>query len=134
MLLFIYFNTVTFHHPTKNLSLRNDIIFRPKFKSWVNCWFCNSNQWVPWIQRNGFTCKKCDQYNGFDDSGDYNRFMASQRIEGLNTNSLCQKGRISPALLNTNGLCDLCNQMQAVIVERLNKFEAVDEVGFQGFC
>uniref|UniRef100_A0A914Y5A7 Ima1 N-terminal domain-containing protein n=1 Tax=Panagrolaimus superbus TaxID=310955 RepID=A0A914Y5A7_9BILA len=28
---------------------------------------------------------------------------------------------------STNGLCEMCNQKQSVIIERLNKFEAIDE-------
>lgn len=31
----------------------------------VNCWFCNENSEVPRRMRNSWTCKYCQQYNGF---------------------------------------------------------------------
>uniref|UniRef100_A0AC35GDI5 Ima1 N-terminal domain-containing protein n=1 Tax=Panagrolaimus sp. PS1159 TaxID=55785 RepID=A0AC35GDI5_9BILA len=102
-------------------------VLRPKIKTRVNCWFCNVNQWIPYPQRNSFTCKKCDQYNGFDENGDYNKFIASQRVESLNIGKpTAKKSQFTP-FPTTNGLCEGCNQMQAVIIERLNKFEAIDE-------
>jgi hypothetical protein len=102
-------------------------VLRPKFKTIVNCWFCQTNQWVPWLNRNSFTCKKCDQYNGFDENGDYNKFIAPQRIESLNMNKPTAKKSMFTTFPSANGLCDDCNQRQAIIIERLNKFEAVDE-------
>uniref|UniRef100_A0AC34G7S4 Ima1 N-terminal domain-containing protein n=1 Tax=Panagrolaimus sp. ES5 TaxID=591445 RepID=A0AC34G7S4_9BILA len=102
-------------------------VLRPKFKARVNCWFCNVNQWVPYHQKNAFMCKKCDQYNGFDKDGDYNKFIASQRIETLNMKKPSAKKSQFTPFPSTNGLCEMCNQKQSVIIERLKKFEAIDE-------
>ena len=105
--------------------------FRPKFNVRVNCWFCNVNQWVPYQQKNSFMCKKCDQYNGFDKDGDYNKFIASQRVETLNMKRPTAKRLEFSTFPSTNGLCEMCNQKQSIIIERLNKFEAVDDVRFE---
>ncbi|XP_061528667.1 transmembrane protein 201 isoform X1 [Phycodurus eques] len=50
----------------------------------VNCWFCNQDTVVPYGNRNCWDCPSCDQYNGFQDNGDYNKPIPAQYTEDLN--------------------------------------------------
>ncbi|XP_077581542.1 transmembrane protein 201 [Stigmatopora nigra] len=50
----------------------------------VNCWFCNQDTIVPYGNRNCWDCPSCDQYNGFQDNGDYNKPIPAQFSEDLN--------------------------------------------------
>lgn len=38
---------------------------RRNFPATVNCWFCNVNTKVPYVDANSWTCPACEQYNGF---------------------------------------------------------------------
>lgn len=38
---------------------------RRVFPATVNCWFCNVNSKVPYVNSNCWTCSSCEQYNGF---------------------------------------------------------------------
>ena len=42
----------------------------------LNCWFCNTDNMVNVKEKEEWYCKKCDQYNGFTRSGDYNKEIA----------------------------------------------------------
>lgn len=44
----------------------------------VNCWFCAKNQIVNKSKVNSFICTFCEQYNGFDDDGGYNKLISAQ--------------------------------------------------------
>ncbi|KAM9299273.1 transmembrane protein 201 [Gastrophryne carolinensis] len=50
----------------------------------VNCWFCNQNTVVPYGNRNCWDCPNCEQYNGFQENGDYNKPIPAQHSEHLN--------------------------------------------------
>ncbi|KAG7227087.1 hypothetical protein INR49_022434 [Caranx melampygus] len=50
----------------------------------VNCWFCNENTVVPYGNRNCWDCPHCDQYNGFQEDGDYNKTIPAQHKAHLN--------------------------------------------------
>lgn len=51
---------------------------RPKFKVGVNCWFCNGNFQIDFGAKNGWNCPGCQQYNGFDTDGGYNKEIPEQ--------------------------------------------------------
>jgi len=91
---------------------------RPHFSIRVNCHFCNQDSRVPYSQSNSFTCARCDQYNGWDSEGDYNK-----QLDMGGTARQCryvreQKGGGTPA----NGLCRSCNLNQELKVAQLAKF------------
>ncbi|XP_077007503.1 transmembrane protein 201 isoform X2 [Tamandua tetradactyla] len=50
----------------------------------VNCWFCNQDTVVPYGNRNCWDCPHCEQYNGFQENGDYNKPIPAQYMEHLN--------------------------------------------------
>ncbi|XP_075803300.1 transmembrane protein 201 isoform X2 [Microtus pennsylvanicus] len=50
----------------------------------VNCWFCNHDTLVPYGNRNCWDCPHCEQYNGFQENGDYNKPIPAQYLEHLN--------------------------------------------------
>ncbi|OWR52265.1 hypothetical protein KGM_209574 [Danaus plexippus plexippus] len=97
------------------LNLRSTLPWR------VNCWFCNSNFWIKYIERNSWTCKKCEQYNGFTKDGDYNKVL---NIEN-------EKVSLSPKLFQRsppkNGLCKMCNINQQLKVTQLSNFVPMNE-------
>lgn len=49
----------------KNFNVLCNEIYRRRFPATVNCWFCNENTKIPYDDLNKWTCKKCEQYNGF---------------------------------------------------------------------
>ncbi|XP_053137064.1 transmembrane protein 201 isoform X2 [Hemicordylus capensis] len=50
----------------------------------VNCWFCNQDTVVPYGNHNCWDCPNCEQYNGFQENGDYNKPIPAQYMEHLN--------------------------------------------------
>ncbi|KAE9555217.1 hypothetical protein FO519_001567 [Halicephalobus sp. NKZ332] len=102
---------------------------RLPIKARVNCWFCNTNQWVPFGQRNSFDCRSCEQYNGFNEDGDYNKYFVEQKASELNrVTNACEKD--AGPLQFVNGLCNECNGKQQLLISRLNSFEARDESNY----
>ncbi|CAJ0931941.1 unnamed protein product, partial [Mesorhabditis belari] len=104
----------------------------------VNCWFCNTDQVVPWSSKNAFVCTGCDQYNGFNEDGDYNKQILGQHFASSRTQKMrfCNSGLLSdrPDVVPSrfeNGLCEECNQKQEIIVERLSQFEPKNESHWQ---
>ncbi|KAJ1373979.1 hypothetical protein KIN20_036555 [Parelaphostrongylus tenuis] len=103
----------------------------------VNCWFCQHDQRVPFEQRNSFVCASCEQYNGFDESGGYNRKIPGQHclIALKPTKRFCASSAMSPTRPDVipqeggggNGLCDNCNRQQEIILRRIAEFEPLDE-------
>lgn len=103
------------------------------FKTNVNCWFCNQDAKVPYLEANSWYCPSCEQYNGFSKDGDYNRVISEQfensrlpnvagsfRPSGHNSrNSSNNSSRFS----GQNGLCESCNEMQRIKIERLAQFQ-----------
>ncbi|XP_023176403.2 uncharacterized protein LOC111603158 [Drosophila hydei] len=112
---------------------------RSRFNTTVNCWFCNNNTRVPYGERNSWTCPSCEQYNGFNRDGDYNRDILSQRVNSSrsDTNSSVDNssGAKSVHCANAyygnsgqpppqdNGLCAQCNEAQRLKIEKLAQFE-----------
>ncbi|EDW01230.1 GH21320 [Drosophila grimshawi] len=110
------------------LSHKLYINLRSRYNIKVNCWFCNDNTHVPFPERNSWTCPLCEQYNGFNADGDYNREILAQRdCSGRQSNpNLSKRTEASCATelagMN-NGLCDQCNEAQRLKIEKLAQFE-----------
>ncbi|XP_021180893.3 uncharacterized protein LOC110369702 [Helicoverpa armigera] len=90
----------------------------------VNCWFCNSDFWVKYPERNCWTCPKCEQYNGFTKDGDYNKPITACSDQGIQTPKVF---RNSPP---KNGLCKMCNINQQLKVTQLANFVPMNEKKF----
>ncbi|XP_002134271.2 uncharacterized protein [Drosophila pseudoobscura] len=119
---------------------------RPRFDATVNCWFCNENARVRYVERNRWTCPKCEQYNGFTKDGDYNRDMSlqrdtsaasSQKNTSTQESNICANsyypGAIPSSAMNqslNNGLCGQCNESQRLKIEKLAQFEPKNESRF----
>ncbi|BFG01407.1 uncharacterized protein DMAD_01165 [Drosophila madeirensis] len=122
---------------------------RSRYNATVNCWFCNQNSRVPYVQRNSWTCPQCEQYNGFTKDGDYNRDMLSQRDTSASssqkhsssreTTNICANSYYPDAVAGSafamqqtpgNGLCDQCNEAQRLKIEKLSQFEPKHESRF----
>ncbi|KAH8294562.1 hypothetical protein KR044_007005, partial [Drosophila immigrans] len=111
----------------------------------VNCWFCNENTRVAYLDRNSWTCPKCEQYNGFNKDGDYNRDLnttsrsnhsnhSSSHSSGSQQSNFCANAFYSNELnappTLSDGLCDQCNEAQRLKVEKLAQFEPKHESRF----
>lgn len=98
----------------------------------MNCWFCNQNAKVPYLESNSWTCPSCEQYNGFNKDGDYNREIYEQ----LNCSQSTERftaNQYSSNILSVNihnGFCDNCNEAQRLKVEKLSQFEPKHEKYF----
>ncbi|XP_073943572.1 uncharacterized protein [Choristoneura fumiferana] len=91
----------------------------------VNCWFCNSNFWWKFVERNSWVCPKCEQYNGFTKDGDYNKPLISASNDSAN------KPPRSPKVFQKsppkNGLCKMCNVNLQLKVAQLANFVPMNE-------
>ncbi|KAH8287648.1 hypothetical protein KR054_011182, partial [Drosophila jambulina] len=119
---------------------------RSRFNARVNCWFCSRDTSVPYAERNSWTCPRCEQYNGFTKDGDYNKDMtsqrdcsqASQKSSSQGSSTICANAYYADVLgpssavaaMNSNGLCDSCNEAQRLKVEKLAQFEPKNESRF----
>ncbi|XP_053173410.1 transmembrane protein 201 [Scomber japonicus] len=101
----------------------------------VNCWFCNQDSVVPYGNRNCWDCPNCDQYNGFQENGDYNKPIPAQYMEDLN-HGVC--GNLpSPVPPNTLQwvssqmlLCKKCNRNQPAKIKQLASFIPRDDENY----
>ncbi|XP_043919051.1 transmembrane protein 201 [Protopterus annectens] len=97
----------------------------------VNCWFCNQNSVVPYGNRNCWDCPNCDQYNGFQENGDYNKPIPAQYMENLNhvaSGVLTVSGSKPQQWVNSQLLlCKKCNNYQTLKVKQLASFVPRDE-------
>ncbi|KAJ8257629.1 hypothetical protein GJAV_G00187910, partial [Gymnothorax javanicus] len=98
----------------------------------VNCWFCCQDTQVPYGNRNCWDCPNCEQYNGFQENGDYNKPIPAQYFEHLNhgvspgfsRHESSQKARwVGCQML----LCKKCNNNQALKIRQLATFMPRDE-------
>ncbi|XP_016070041.1 PREDICTED: transmembrane protein 201 [Miniopterus natalensis] len=98
----------------------------------VNCWFCDQDTVVPYGNRNCWDCPHCEQYNGFQENGDYNKPIPAQYLEHLNhvvssvpsprTPSQPQQWVSSQVLL-----CRRCSHHQTTKIKQLAAFSPRDE-------
>ncbi|KAM9445456.1 transmembrane protein 201 [Clarias gariepinus] len=98
----------------------------------VNCWFCNQDTEVPYGNRNCWDCPYCEQYNGFQENGDYNKPIPAQYMEHLNHGvSAGLPVSETPKTLQWVNcqmlLCKKCNNNQAVKVKQLASFTPREE-------
>ena len=112
-------------------------LLRPRFPVRVNCWFCDTNSIVPYGNRNCWDCPHCDQYNGFDEDGNYNKDIPAQFSEGLNSLtgaasspdvSESQRQQRQPSVANS--FCADCNRNQLIKIKQLAAFAPLNEDTF----
>ncbi|XP_034551636.1 transmembrane protein 201 [Notolabrus celidotus] len=101
----------------------------------VNCWFCNENTVVPYGNRNCWDCPNCDQYNGFQSNGDYNKPIPAQFNEHLN-HGVCGSlpSHVTPKIQQWVNcqmlLCRKCNNNQTIKIKQLASFIPRDEENY----
>lgn len=101
---------------------------RRQFKTRVNCWFCNKNTWVPYVNKNQWTCPGCDQYNGFKEDGDYNKDLQAQYSPKYNKQPVPRTQQQSVhGTKHVRQLCETCNRNQELKVHQLASFTPTDE-------
>ncbi|XP_029435061.1 transmembrane protein 201 [Rhinatrema bivittatum] len=93
----------------------------------VNCWFCNQDTVVPYGNRNCWDCPNCEQYNGFQENGDYNKPIPAQYLEQLNHvvsggTSFCDIAKPQQWVNSQILLCKKCNNNQSTKVKQLASF------------
>ncbi|KAM6929949.1 transmembrane protein 201 [Lycodopsis pacificus] len=99
----------------------------------VNCWFCNQDSVVPFGNRNCWDCPNCDQYNGFQENGDYNKPIPAQYMEHLNHGV---SGGLPPTAKPQQGvnsqmlLCRKCSKNQTVVIKQLASFVPRDDENY----
>ncbi|XP_068607938.1 transmembrane protein 201 [Brachionichthys hirsutus] len=101
----------------------------------VNCWFCSENTVVPYGNRNCWDCPNCDQYNGFQENGDYNKPIPAQYMEHLNHGvsgglTLSEAPKTLQWVNCQMLLCRKCNNNQTVKIKQLASFIARDDDNF----
>ncbi|XP_050412162.1 transmembrane protein 201 [Patella vulgata] len=93
----------------------------------VNCWFCNNKTVVPYGNVNCFDCPHCEQYNGFEKDGGYNKTIPAQFYEDMNHVMTCQAKEYLGA---TSTLCATCQQNQQLKIRQLSIFEPLIEENY----
>ncbi|XP_028309865.1 transmembrane protein 201 [Gouania willdenowi] len=101
----------------------------------VNCWFCNGNTVVPYGNRNCWDCPICDQYNGFQENGDYNKPIPAQHLEHLNhgVSGSLPLSETPKCLQYVNCqmlLCKKCNNNQSVKIKQLASYMPRDDESY----
>ncbi|XP_022597362.1 transmembrane protein 201 isoform X1 [Seriola dumerili] len=101
----------------------------------VNCWFCNENTVVPYGNRNCWDCPNCDQYNGFQENGDYNKTIPAQHKAHLNhgvSGSLpASETPKTQQWVNCQMLlCKKCNNNQSTKIKKLASFIPRDDENY----
>ncbi|XP_051787386.1 transmembrane protein 201 isoform X2 [Erpetoichthys calabaricus] len=98
----------------------------------VNCWFCNQDTVVPYGNRNCWDCPTCEQYNGFQENGDYNKPIPAQFMEHLNHG--VSGGIVMPSTAKSLQwvncqmlLCKKCNNNQTLKIRQLASFVPREE-------
>lgn len=104
------------------------LFFRHWIKVNVNCWFCNQSRRIAFSQRNTWTCDGCEQYNGFDRDGSYNKVIHEQ-FAAHDKTFYCK--RVPITRYERHRLCDLCNHKQELKVKLLSDFVPLDEKNFE---
>ncbi|XP_052227400.1 transmembrane protein 201-like isoform X2 [Dreissena polymorpha] len=100
---------------------------RPLFPAYVSCWFCGASTSLPYTQRNSWDCPKCEQYNGFEKDGSYNKAIVAQYDESYNRPINCKKAEF---LGGHDLLCDKCCQNQLLKVKQLANFTPYNEKSY----
>ncbi|XP_027699618.1 transmembrane protein 201 isoform X1 [Vombatus ursinus] len=98
----------------------------------VNCWFCNQDTVVPYGNRNCWDCPNCEQYNGFQENGDYNKPIPAQYLEHLNhvvtsAAPFCDSPQPQQWVSSQVLLCKKCNNHQTTKIKQLASFAPREE-------
>ncbi|XP_075762357.1 transmembrane protein 201 isoform X3 [Pelodiscus sinensis] len=98
----------------------------------VNCWFCNQDTVVPYGNRNCWDCPNCEQYNGFQENGDYNKPIPAQYMEHLNhvvsgATTFCDPTKPQQWVSSQILLCKKCNNYQTMKIKQLASFAPREE-------
>ncbi|XP_032087769.1 transmembrane protein 201 [Thamnophis elegans] len=98
----------------------------------VNCWFCNQDTVVPYGNRNCWDCPNCEQYNGFEENGDYNKPIPAQYMENLNhvvsgAEAFYDRTKPQQWVSSQVLLCKKCNNHQTVKIKQLASFTPREE-------
>ncbi|XP_049733805.1 transmembrane protein 201 isoform X1 [Elephas maximus indicus] len=98
----------------------------------VNCWFCNQDTVVPYGNRNCWDCPHCEQYNGFQENGDYNKPIPAQYLEHLNHVVSSTPSPRDPAqpqqwVSSQVLLCKRCSHHQTTKIKQLAAFAPREE-------
>lgn len=101
----------------------------------VNCWFCNQDTVVPYGNRNCWDCPHCEQYNGFQENGDYNKPIPAQYLEHLNhvvssAPSPCAPAQPQQWVSSQVLLCRRCSHHQTTKIRQLAAFAPRDEARY----
>lgn len=75
------------------------------------------------MEANSWTCPSCEQYNGFDKNGDYNRQIYEQLDCSRNSERFNVSQTSGSIISPQNGFCEQCNEAQRLKVEKLAQFE-----------
>ena len=89
---------------------------RRRFPVAVNCWFCGADARVAYDDANAWTCPQCEQYNGFDKDGGYNKEM--DFVDDGSKRYAVERA----VATKSNGLCHTCNLNQDLKVTQLANF------------
>ncbi|XP_062590428.1 transmembrane protein 201-like isoform X1 [Saccostrea cucullata] len=100
---------------------------RPRYPVRVNCWFCSDDTVVPYGNRNCWDCPSCQQYNGFNKDGDYNKPIPTQYNGDLNHPVSCVQ---SDFISKTDVLCEKCSRNQLLKTKQLAAFVPMNEANF----
>ncbi|KAK6617866.1 hypothetical protein RUM43_014095 [Polyplax serrata] len=106
---------------------------RRKFPIKVNCWFCCTDVKVPYELYNNWDCPSCQQYNGFNKDGGYNKVIKEQFNSKLNNtyfNKSKKKKTTAIKSEKTNGFCKLCNINQQLKIQQLALFVPISEENY----
>lgn len=87
-------------------------IVEAMMKSKVTCHFCNKESSVFIVYKNSWTCQSCNQYNGFNKDGDYNKPIPEMQKESKKTFCLNAPATPKKQVEATNLLCHRCNSSQ----------------------
>ncbi|XP_034294766.1 transmembrane protein 201 [Pantherophis guttatus] len=98
----------------------------------VNCWFCNQDTVVPYGNRNCWDCPNCEQYNGFEENGDYNKPIPAQYMENLNhvisgAGAFYDPTKPQQWVSSQVLLCKKCNNYQTMKIKQLASFSPREE-------
>ncbi|XP_027699621.1 transmembrane protein 201 isoform X4 [Vombatus ursinus] len=123
--------------PSKSLIKRSrDLgLWKKPTHTTVNCWFCNQDTVVPYGNRNCWDCPNCEQYNGFQENGDYNKPIPAQYLEHLNhvvtsAAPFCDSPQPQQWVSSQVLLCKKCNNHQTTKIKQLASFAPREE----SFC
>lgn len=100
---------------------------RPFYPVKVNCWFCSTDAVVPYGNKNCWDCPACQQYNGFNEDGDYNKPIPTQYNGDLNHPVSCAQGDY---ISNNDVLCENCTRNQLLKTKQLAAFVPLNEANF----